>query len=352
MEKFTARLEERTDGKLKFDYYYGGSLVPAAELPSGLGSGIFDFGFIMPAYDSSAFPIDEWQGKLAIATELDPLLQLLATGLAGYEWTANMPEHTAELEKAGIFPIIPSLSITGTYGVLCKEDNSTYDSMANKRVRVAGETWTREAQNLGMIPVSLPVTEVYQAFQGGVIDCWMGSLADAGEQGFFDHGKYFNLSMGLTSYAQAVYAFNAGVWNSFPEDLKDIIWDETANFAAGLLIDAGAARQLASAEIMSRADAHFTIADEDLMSRVNSYHDTVRAGAIDAAPAELSDPAAYVSKLSDLKVKWNKILTEEVGVPNQYQSWAEFIDKGGELPRPETFAHIIAREIVSDQRAN
>lgn len=350
MEAYTARLEERSGGKLKFEYYYGGSLVPAKELTSALGAGLFDFGFVLPSYEPAKFSVDEWQGSLAIPTEQNPILEVATAALAGYEWNAGLEPHTKQLLDAGIFPVMPSFSITGPYGVLCKEDNATLAQLAGKRSRVAGETWTKEAQNLGLTPVALPITEVYQSFQSGVIDCWMGGLADAGANGFFDHGKYFNLGVGLTAYAQAVYGFNLDTWNAFPEDLKQIVWEETAQYAAELL-EAALRQQLHAAKSSVEAGVVYTTPDAEMRQKVDAHHDAVRTNAAANSPVEVTDPEAEVARLAELRAKWRGVLNEELGFGGDYASWGDFVAKGGELP---DFAQLKARilaEIVTPYAA-
>ncbi len=350
MEAYTARLEKRSGGKLKFEYYYAGSLVPAQELTSGLGAGLFDFGFVLPAYEPAKFSVDEWQGSLAIPSEQNPILEVATAALAGYEWNAGLTAHTQQLLDAGIMPVMPSFSITGPYGLLCKEDNSSLSELAGKRSRVAGETWTKEAQNLGLTPVALPITEVYQAFQSGVIDCWMGGLADAGANGFFDHGKYFNLGMGLTAYAQAVYGFNLETWNAFPQDLKEIIWDETAQYASELL-EAALRQQLRAAKSSIESGVVYTTPDAGMRQKVDAHHDAVRADAVATSPAEVADPGREVARLTELRAKWRALLSDNLGFGGDYTSWGDFVAKGGELPDFAPLKAQILAEIVTPYSA-
>jgi len=346
MAAYTQRLEQRSNGKLKFEYYYAGSLVPAKELTSGLGSGLFDFGFVLPAYEAAKFSVDVWQGSLAIPSISDPILEVATTALSGYEWTAGLKAHNQQLLDAGIFAVMPSFSITGPYGVLCKEDNATLADLEGKRSRVAGEIWTKEAQNIGLTPVALPITEVYQSFQSGVIDCWMGGLADAGANGFFDHAKYFNLGMGLTAYAQAVYGFNLDTWNAFPSDLKEIVWDETAQYAAELL-EAALKQQLRAAKDSVEIGVSYTVPDAEMRAKIDVYHDQVRQHAAENSPEEVENPAAEVARLSELRTKWQDILSSEFGFDGNYTSWGDFVAKGGELPDFQPLKARILSDIVT-----
>ncbi len=345
MEAYTSRIEERTDGKVSFEYFYAGSLVPAKEMTSALGAGLFDFGFVLPSYEPAKFSVDEWQGSLAIPTNQNPILEYATTALSHFEWTTGLDAHTDQFTRAGIQPVMPSFSISGAYGLLCKDNNETMADLAGKRGRVAGSTWTGEAQNLGLTPVSLPITEVYQAFQSGVIDCWMGHIADAGANGVFDHGKYFNLGVGLTAYSQALYGFNKDTWEAFPDEVKEIIWDETAAYAAELL-QAALAQQYSTAVTSSKDGVTYTVPDAEVMQKVQNYHDTVRSEAAQKAPANVENAAEQVARLAETRQKWQARLETELGFGGEYDSWGSFIAQDGKLPDFAPLKEIILNEII------
>lgn len=345
MEAYTKRIEERTEGKVSFEYFYAGSLVPAKEMTSALGAGMFDFGFVLPSYEPAKFSVDEWQGSLAIPTEQNPVLEYATTALSHFEWTSGLEAHTKQFTRAGIQPVMPSFSISGAYGLLCKDNNETMADLVGKRSRVAGSTWTGEAQNLGLTPVSLPITEVYQAFQSGVIDCWMGHIADAGANGFFDHGKYYNLGVGLTAYSQALYGFNKDTWDAFPDDVKDIIWDETAAYAADLLRDA-LNQHYTTAVSSAQSGVAYTVPDAEMLQKVRGYHDSVRAEAAQKAPSGIEDAAGEVARLDGLRDKWKARLEGELGFGGDYDSWSAFIAQGGKMPDFAPMKEIILKEIV------
>lgn len=345
MEAYTARIEARTEGKVTFEYFYAGSLVPTKEMTSALGAGLFDFGFVLPSYEPAKFSVDEWQGSLAIPTNQNPILEYVTTALSHFEWTAGLEAHTNQFIRAGIQPVMPSFSISGAYGLLCKDNNETLADLAGKRSRVAGSTWTGEAQNLGLTPVSLPITEVYQAFQSGVIDCWMGHIADAGANGVFDHGKYFNLGIGLTAYSQALYGFNKDTWEAFPDDVKDIIWDETAAYAAELL-QAALTQQYTTAVTSSEKGVTYTLPDAEVMEKVQNYHDAVRAQAAQKAPADIADAAGQLTRLEQTRQKWQARFETELGFGGGYDSWGSFIAQGGKMPDFTPLKEIILKEIV------
>lgn len=349
MKNFTDKIEARTNGKVKFEYFYAGSLVPAKDLAKALGSGVYDFGFILGSYEPATYKVDQWQGQLATPYDSNIVRETVNAAVAGYQWTSQFEAHDKEMKSTGVFPIISSLTITGPFGILCKQDNSSLQSLTGKRMRVAGETWAKEAQNLGATPVSLPITEVYQAFTTGVIDCWMGATQDAGALGFFDHGKFYNFA-GLAAYSQATYGFNMDTWKKLPADVKDIIWDETPGYVTGILQSVLNA-QVTTAKATMQQGVKYVVPDPAMQKKIDDYHKEVFARAATNAPPSVPNPAAKIAALTETKAKWNKVLADELGFGGNYQTWVAFVqDGGGKIPDLEPLRLRVKTEIVDKIR--
>ena len=74
-----------------------------------------------------------------------------------------------EFHKHGLKVIAPVIT-GGINGIYCSEPKRDLASLKGVQVRVSGSAHAAEAKALGMTPVSLPYTEVYEALQRGVID--------------------------------------------------------------------------------------------------------------------------------------------------------------------------------------
>lgn len=346
---FAERIEERTDGKVSFEFFYAGSLVPTAELPASLGQGVYDFGYFLPSVDPAAFPVDTWASKLAFAHESTPPVGELQAATAGLDWASSFDAYTQQFLDANIVPILPQVHITSAYALLCKEDNSTLESVAGKRVRVGGETWANEAENLGMVPVTIPYTEVYQSFQQGVIDCFMGSPRDVYAMGLTDHAQYLNFA-GLTGWSSATVGFNRDVWNGLPQEVKDIVWEEAPQLFTDL-IQGGLDIDVEFAEKAADLDITFVTPDADMAKRIAAGHDKQRETAIANAPALIDDPAAVAQSHTEIHAKWLETLVTDLKVSDEYASWADFVEAGAKLPDLVPVQELLNTEVFTEYSA-
>jgi len=62
LEEFCRELERRTDGRVKVDYFAGGSLLGAPAMFEGITTGVADIGFSHVYYTPSRMPVTEGAG--------------------------------------------------------------------------------------------------------------------------------------------------------------------------------------------------------------------------------------------------------------------------------------------------
>ena len=62
LEEFCRELEKRTDGRVKVDYFAGGSLLKAPKVFEGVVSGIADIGYSHVYYTAGRMPVTEAVG--------------------------------------------------------------------------------------------------------------------------------------------------------------------------------------------------------------------------------------------------------------------------------------------------
>ena len=71
MEEIT----KRTNGQVKFEQYFGGSLLKAREILSGVQSGTADMGFVFTAYYPKELPVHSFP-QVFIRGPVDPLIKI------------------------------------------------------------------------------------------------------------------------------------------------------------------------------------------------------------------------------------------------------------------------------------
>jgi len=160
IEKLNADLSAATGGELTVRGYHGGELGagPVEQYVRAV-QGVAEITWGLPGYTSSQF------GKTMIV-ELPDTLDL---DEPGYEalWAAY-DDHLA-----GEFPGTKPLALwTSEPNVLIMKEKviRTPADMAGLKVRVAGATAAKVAEALGATPVQMPINQVYNSMQTGLID--------------------------------------------------------------------------------------------------------------------------------------------------------------------------------------
>lgn len=160
IEKLNAAVSEATGGALTVRGYHGGELgAGPVEQYVRVLQGVADMGWGLPGYTSSQF-------QQTMIVELPNAIPL---DMPGYEalWRAY-DEHLAQ-EFPGTVPLAlwtsePNIFIMKDHVIRKPSD------LAGLKVRVAGATAADVATALGATPVQMPINQVYNALQTGLID--------------------------------------------------------------------------------------------------------------------------------------------------------------------------------------
>lgn len=160
IEKMNADLSAATDGAVTVRGYHGGELGagPVEQYVRAV-QGAAELTWGLPGYTSSQF------SKTMIAE----LPDALGADRPGYDalWDAY------EAELSGEFPgTVPVALWTSEPNVLIMRDKvvRTPADLEGLKVRVAGATAAEVATALGATPVQMPINQVYQALETGLID--------------------------------------------------------------------------------------------------------------------------------------------------------------------------------------
>lgn len=160
IKKMNADLSAATGGKLTVRGYHGGELgAGPAEQYVRVLQGVTDLAWGLPGYTSSQFP------KTMIA-ELPGAIPVDAPGYIAL-WNAYKDNFAKE------FPgTIPAALWTSEPNIMIMKDHVIRkpSDLAGLKIRVAGATAAKVAVTLGATPVQMPISQVYNALQTGLID--------------------------------------------------------------------------------------------------------------------------------------------------------------------------------------
>ena len=159
IEKLNEQLTEATGGELTVRGYHGGELgAGPVEQYVRVLQGVADMGWGLPGYTSSQF-------RKTMIAELPNAIPLDAPGYEAL-W-ASFDEISGEFP--GTVPLALWTSEPNIF-IMKDHDIRTPEDLAGLKIRVAGATAAEVATALGATPVQMPINQVYNALQTGLID--------------------------------------------------------------------------------------------------------------------------------------------------------------------------------------
>jgi len=216
--KFNEELQARSGGRMKVDIFPAGQLGTEKDMVTQIQSGALDFGIITNAYMSSSWEaFNAWFmpfvfdtiDEAAEARKSDEARNILNTisndGLVGLDY---------------IF--------AGNRHILMKSTTvSTPDDVKGKKMRITGspsinDFWT----SLGAGPTPMPLPEVFQALQTGVIDGIDIDLDALMTEKLYEVAKNFTVTNHMVW--PGVVVMSKAVYDSMPDEDRQIVLEALA----------------------------------------------------------------------------------------------------------------------------
>lgn len=248
MTEWAKRIEAATNGKVIVEKFPDGTLLKRDEMFDGVLNGVVDIGMSSIA-DSGRFPVQYGIG-LPLGLENGSIASRVA-----YDLVAEFkPKELADFKVLTIMATGPGYLQT----------NAPITSLADlkgKEIRGTGGG-VDVLKSLGATPVGMPITEVPQALQTGVIDGYMTSIEVLKEFKLAEMVKH------VTEYPMNVLTFavlmNKAKWDSLPKDVQESIDAMSRDLAvyAGDLYDVSAADSIAWAKSEYGVEFH-KLSDEE-----------------------------------------------------------------------------------------
>ena len=162
LQQLAQKLEKESNGELKIQFFWGGSLLKIRSILKGVGDGAADMGsvvgFLTPKelslYTLGDLPVtnsDEWVGMRAL-----------------YQLVQNSSTMKKQFGNSNVLYL--SNYTTGPIQLICKKEVSSIRGLQKAKIRASGP-YGRVFSHLGASVQKLSQTAVYQALQTGLVDC-------------------------------------------------------------------------------------------------------------------------------------------------------------------------------------
>jgi TRAP-type C4-dicarboxylate transport system substrate-binding protein len=216
-EEFIAEVEKRSGGRIKIQYFAGGSLLKASRMYEGVATGISDIGLAHVEYTPGRFPVTE-------ACDL-PL---------GYPsgWVANQVVNDfyrtfkpKEWDKVKIL----WMHASNPNVVISKKPVRKLEDMKGLTIRAPGRVGNT-IKALGGTPAPNPIMEVYDGLSKGVLDGVNTPYETLRTFRFAEVAKYVTTSWQVGNLYTFYVAMNKKSYEKLPPDLKEIFDELSGEF--------------------------------------------------------------------------------------------------------------------------
>ncbi len=204
-------VEKRTGGKVVIEYFPGQTLTKAKQVYDGTVQGLSDIGFCLFAYNRGRFPLME-----VVDLPLGYTSGMQATKVANAVYEKFKPKELDDVQVMYLSAHGPGILHTKKKPVKKMED------LKGLKIRSHGTT-AKVVKALGGTPVAMPMPELYQALQRGVVD---GALYPVEVNKGWKMGEVVKYATENTSnaYTTTFYVImNKDKWNKLPKDVQETI---------------------------------------------------------------------------------------------------------------------------------
>lgn len=217
---------KRTNNRVKFQSYWGGTLLPATDIVAGTSDGRVDVGHGSDAYAPDKFPMTGVWSLPFVTTNT------LAMTLAMNDMYARNKDFRAEWDRQGLHVLSFMATTPNVTGM--KSPITGVDSYKGKKIRAVAFIG-QAMKAVGADPVALPVTDIYQGLQRGVIEGYSSMIFDvAASSKFYETAQYL-VDDGVGVYAGSVLFINKQKWDSLPKDIQDVMTKTAQEFPQKLV---------------------------------------------------------------------------------------------------------------------
>ncbi|MGI6247390.1 MAG: TRAP transporter substrate-binding protein DctP [Pseudochelatococcus sp.] len=303
LEPLRAQIAESTGGGLVIEPQIGGSIVKERTTLEGIESGVVSAGYVVDAYLPSELPHSTLINDLGMGPA-----DIRAGSLAVTEFQLlGCPGCAGDLKRAGVNSL--AIHRISDYYLLCRQGITSSAQLSGKRIKATGN-WSMIATNVGASVVNVPASDMYEAFQRGLIDCAIAP-------------HYWLRTMSLWDSIKVVFDLPLGAFQGgHMMTVSSEVWEDLGDRHRAAVLDAmpdmilGVSNEFLSIEADVRREAaehgvSYVPADDGLVSAFEKAREEAVRNAIDRARrARVADPEALVSGFRDTLAKWEKILDE------------------------------------------
>jgi TRAP-type C4-dicarboxylate transport system substrate-binding protein len=210
LEEFSRDLESRSGGRIKVQYFAGGSLLKAPATIKGVDSGIADIGLAHIEYTRGRFPVME-----ACEMPVGYSSGWVASQIMNDFYNKFMPKEFDDYKVLWFHANAPSM-------IISKKPVRKLEDMKGLTFRAPG-SFGDVIKALGGTPAPTPIMETYDAIAKGVIDGVFTPYETLRTFKFAEVAKYVTNTASIGPCYPFYVVMNKKSYQKMPPDLKAVL---------------------------------------------------------------------------------------------------------------------------------
>lgn len=214
---FAKEIEAKTNGKIKIQFFWNGTLFGFGELFGAAKKNAIDIASVVPTYHPSEWPMIGLSNSLPMVWD-DPKVAMRTQDYL----IKNNAAIKRELQKNELTPIL--LHGLPPYRLQCTSPIKTLADLKGKRIRTFGDWPPFLMEKLGAVPVNIPLGAIYEGLQKGTLDCGYNPVENAGFLKLAEVAKYWS-DIDFGAIAAYTTFMNTSRYEKLPQSVKKIMAD-------------------------------------------------------------------------------------------------------------------------------
>jgi TRAP-type C4-dicarboxylate transport system substrate-binding protein len=254
------RIEELGKGKIKIEYYPAEQLGKGGSMLDIAKNKVTDIAFIGPQWLGDVMPLSGVVGNPGLVKDA-------ISGSKAFNKLVQEDLYELEFKPNGVKPLWAAS--TNPYQIVnSKHPVESIEDFKGLKVRTAGGIQEEIMHKWGATPVSLPGPEMYTAWERGTVDGTLLSLFSWPAYQLETLAKYATVNSSLSSFGIG-FAVNEEVWNNWPKDVQDAVWQASEEIVEQFAIGVVEHEKDLIKEYQSSTDIEFYELPDDVLQEWN-----------------------------------------------------------------------------------
>jgi len=212
-EWWASEIEKRTNGRVKIEFFYRGSLLGARDMLQGVADGRASMGYVANAYYPAELPLSSVVGVPFVTSNAEAQMRTFQ------ELYERNDAFRNEWQSKGLHVLFFNPLSENIVGMRNKVKR--LDELKGKSIRGLGYI-NQVLQKIGANPVAIAAQEIYEGMMRKTIDGYSGFAFEVVTALKLQEVAPYVFTTGTGNYVFAATPITKSLWDGMPDDIKSI----------------------------------------------------------------------------------------------------------------------------------